>query len=64
MSLMGKVPFLSKCPIQGRHEFKIEFERKMLMMFPSGIYKLRIKIYTNEDNNIGTVTMIIKIADE
>lgn len=63
MPLMGKVPFLAKCPIQGRHEFKIEFERKMLIMFPSGSYKLRIKLYTNEDSNVGTVTMIIKISD-
>ena len=63
MPLISKVPFFSKCPFQGRHNFKIEFERKMLMMFPSGTYKLRISVYMSDDFNVGTCTMIIKIDD-
>lgn len=63
MPLINKVPFLSKCPIQGRHTLNVDFDRKMLIMFPSGTYKLKIFVYNNEDSNIATCTMTIKIDD-
>jgi len=47
MPLTSKVPLLSKCPIQGRYDFNVNFDRKMLIMFPSGTYKLRIVIIDN-----------------
>lgn len=63
MPLSNKFPFLSKCPIQGRYDFNVNFDRKMLIMFPGGTYKLRIVVYNNDDNNIATCTMIIRIDD-
>ncbi|KAL7010801.1 hypothetical protein ACKWTF_013945 [Chironomus riparius] len=63
MPLINKVPVLSKCPIQGRHNFNVDFDRKMLIMFPSGTYKLKIVVYNNDDNNIATCIMIMKIDD-
>ena len=63
MPLIKRVPFLSKCPIQGRYEFNLDFDRKMLIMFPSGTYKLRNNAYNNDDSNIATSALILKIDD-
>lgn len=61
--VIKKVPFLSKCPIQGRYNFNLDFDRKMLIMFPSGIYKLKSNVYNNDDSNIATSTLTIEIDD-
>lgn len=59
--LAKKVPAISKCPLSGRIEFNATFERKMVMVFPNGVYKLTAHAYRNDDEDVITTTIVLKI---
>lgn len=61
--LVQNIPFFSRCPLYGRVNFNLSFDRKMIIMFPGGIYKLRFHVYRDDDENCGTSAMTVKINE-
>lgn len=56
-------PLMKKCPITGRVNLKIEYEKKnnFVTMLPSGNYQFGQKIYNSDDAEIFMISFIVKI---
>ncbi|KAL7048510.1 hypothetical protein ACKWTF_003370 [Chironomus riparius] len=59
--LSKKVPAISKCPLQGTIEFDLTFERKKVMIFPNGIYKIAAHASRKDDDDVITTSLVLKI---
>lgn len=54
---------LLRCPLQGEIRAKnILLSNKMLAIFPSGFYKISAHGYNEEDDNIMSIALLVKIA--
>ncbi|KAG5666217.1 hypothetical protein PVAND_017638 [Polypedilum vanderplanki] len=57
-----KFPGIFKCPITGLQNLtNIEPDYKMMMMLPVATYRITFKAHNNEDDDIATVAIILKI---
>jgi len=58
---LEKVSAISKCPLYGMIEFDFTFERKKVIVFPNGIYKIAAHASRKDDVNLLTTSIMIKI---
>ena len=51
-----------ECPLKGTIKIaNITIEQKMTAIFPNGLYRIDIHAFSNDDDNIATVSIVLKV---
>ncbi|KAG5668566.1 hypothetical protein PVAND_016503 [Polypedilum vanderplanki] len=61
LPILRQQPKLVNCPLTGQWGFNASFESKRIMMFPNGRYKLRFHAFNDEDPDVLTLALTMKI---
>lgn len=55
-------PMIFKCPLLGKLEIQnVTLDPKMMIVFPSGIYRIAVNAFNNEDSEVAIVSLLIKL---